>query len=337
MKVTVEEIARVACVSKATVSRVLNNSSNGVGEQTRNRVLDVINKMNYSKDTWNGNLNAMKSLSIALIIPDITNPFFAEIAKAIEERAKECGFMVFLMNTDFSEDNEVKLISKIVAKKVDGIILVPSGKECRSEHFLPSKYGIPMVFLDRKLDGIGKCIGVFSDNELASFMSCEMLIKHGSKDIVFISGPSEVSTSIERLTGYKDALGQYNINYNQNLIKNGDYTVESGYNAIIQLERAGIKYSAVLATNDMMALGALKALKELDYRVPEDIEVIGFDNIQFSQYFEPPLTTIQQPTIEMGRKAADLLLNLIQENNEQSDILRLQPKILIRKTTKRRF
>jgi LacI family transcriptional regulator len=222
----------------------------------------------------------------------------------------------------------------MVAKKIDGIILVPSGEYSQKEHSLPEKYDIPMILLDRKFAGEQAWFGVYSDNEYASFRACEMLIENGSKNIVFLSGPLGVSTSTERFEGYKLALKQYGIEYAPRLVKHGNYTVESGYNAVVELERAGERYSAILAANDMMALGALRALKEFSYQVPEDIELIGFDNISFSQYCDPPLSTIQQPTVEMGVKAIKMLLKII--NGEAvSESVRLQPKILTRKTTRK--
>lgn len=333
MRVTIEDIAKIAGVSKATVSRVLNNSPDGVGPETRIKVQNIIGKMNYSNDRSGLANLAMRSRSIALIIPDITNPFFADIAKAVETQAKQEGYMVILANTDFLEENEVKCLASIVAKKIDGIILVSSGEYTQKEHLLPEKYGIPMILLDRKLIGEHEWFGVYADNEYASFRACEILIGNGSKDIVFLSGPLEVSTSRERLAGYKIGLEQHGIAYNPKIVKRGNYTVESGYNAIVELECAGEKYSAILAANDMMALGALKALKEFSYRVPEDVELIGFDNISFAQYCDPPLSTIQQPTVEMGTKAMKMLLRVI-DGKTATESVRLQPKFLTRKTTK---
>ncbi len=333
MKVTVDEIAKIAGVSKATVSRVLNNVPEGVGSETRIRVQKIIDKMNYTSDRSGAANRSMRSRSIALVLPDITNPFFADIAKAVEARAKSEDYIVILANTDFSEENEVKYLSSLVAKKIDGIILVPSGENSRAEHLMPERYGIPMVLLDRKLAGEKRWAGVYSDNEYASFRSCELLIHNGSRRIVFLSGPVGVSTSTERFEGYKLALKQYGIEFNPQLVKTGNYTVESGYNAVIELERAGLKYAAILAANDMMAFGALNALKEFSYRIPEEIELIGFDNISFSQYCDPPLSTIQQPTVEMGMKATELLLRMIDGETELESV-RLQPRILMRKTTK---
>lgn len=333
MRVTVEEIAKIAGVSKATVSRVLNNVPEGVGESTRSRVQKIIQEMNYTTDRSAFTARGMRSKSIALVVPDMANPFFADIAKAVETCAREKGFITILVNTDFSEENERKCLANLVAKKLDGIILVPSGKTAGKEHFLPEKYGIPMILLDRRLEGDYDWVGVYSDNEYASFRSCEMLIKNGSDRIAFLSGPQNVSTAAERLEGYWQALKQYGCEHDPRMLAYGDYTVESGYKAVLGLERAGVKYSAILAANDMMALGALNALKELSYKVPDEIELIGFDNISFSQYFDPPLSTIQQPTVEMGRKATEMLFRKI-EGEEVTESIRLQPRILVRKTTK---
>lgn len=333
IKVTVEEIAKIAGVSKATVSRVLNNVVEGVGAETRIRVQNVIDEMNYSVDRSGAMFKRMKSRTIALILPDITNPFFSDIAKSVEVQAKQNGYLTIFTNTDFSEEHEAKYLASLVAKKIDGIILIPSGVCARKEHMLPQSYGIPMITLDRQLSGGTSRLGVYSDNEYASFRSCEVLIQHGSHRIAYLSGPLGVSTSRERLEGYKLALKQYGKDFEPCLVKCGDYTVESGYRAVIELERAGEKYSAILAANDMMALGALNALREFSYRVPDEIELIGFDNISFSKYCNPPLSTIQQPTVEMGIKATEMILKLI-DGEEVQQSVRLQPRLLLRKTTR---
>ena len=326
MRITLEEIAKISGVSKATVSRVL-NSAPGVGPETRKRVQEVIQRMHYTNDS--GQYKTC-SKSIALVVPDISNPFFSNIARSVERRAREDGYIVILANTDSSEKKELEYISNLIAKKVDGIILVPSGNKC---HLLPRKYGVPMVLLDRKLEGLEPECYVYSDNKYAAFHSCELFIRHGAKWIVFISGPMNISTSVERLDGYRTAIEQYGLPYSEDTVKMGDYSVESGYNAIIELECAGIHFSAVLAVNDLMALGAVKALKELGYRIPDEVEVIGFDNITFSYYTDPPLSTVQQASIEMGTAATGALLKLIQKETVQRRIS-LQPKLVLRRTTK---
>lgn len=335
MRVTLDEIAKLAGVSKATVSRVINNAPDGVGSKTRERVWEVVRRTNYSTDRSTFSARSMRSCSIAAIVPDIANPFFADIAKAVESQASEKGYMTIISNTEFSEKNETSIIKNLVAKKVDGIILIPSGYNAKPEHLLPEKYNIPMVLLDRKLVGKKVWRGVYADNEMASFQCCEMLIKNGSDQIAFLSGPLNVSTSVERMNGYKMAMKQYGYKLDTKLIKYGDYTVESGYKAIVELERTGQHYNAVVAGNDLMALGALNALREFSKRIPQEVELIGFDNIIYSRYFDPPLTTVQQPTTEMGYKATDMLIQMI-NGEEVTENVQLGARMVTRKSTRDR-
>lgn len=333
MRITMDEIAKLAGVSKATVSRVLNESECGVGEQTRVRVKKIAEELGYSVEQTEKKKNVSFTRYIALILPDITNPFFADLAKSVEDSLRRKGYSLVLANTDFSEDNEAAQIRELMVKRLEGILLVPSGIRAREEHDLPRRYQIPMVLLDRKLEGISDIPGVYSNNEYASVISCEHLIRKGARDIVFISGPLNVSTSIERFEGYKAVLAQHSIPFRPEMCRHGSYTVESGYNAVLELERSGISYSAILAANDLMALGALKAVREFGYRVPEDVQIIGFDNIEFSQYCEPSLSTMQQPTFDMGAKAVELLTGII-EKRDPVQPERLIPKLLMRKTTR---
>lgn len=333
MRITMDEIAKLAGVSKATVSRVLNDSECGVGEQTRVRVKKIAEELGYSVEQTEKKKNVSFTRYVALILPDITNPFFADLAKSVENSLRRKGYSLVLANTDFSEDNEAAQIRELMVKRLEGILLVPSGIRAREEHDLPRRYQIPMVLLDRKLEGISDIPGVYSNNEYASVISCEHLIRKGARDIVFISGPLNVSTSIERFEGYKAVLAQHSIPFRPEMCRHGSYTVESGYNAVLELERSGISYSAILAANDLMALGALKAVREFGYRVPEDVQIIGFDNIEFSQYCEPSLSTVQQPTFDMGAKAVELLTGII-EKRDPVQPERLIPKLLMRKTTR---
>lgn len=333
MRITMDEIAKLAGVSKATVSRVLNDSECGVGEQTRVRVKKIAEELGYSVEQTEKKKNVSFTRYIALILPDITNPFFADLAKSVEQSLRRKGYSLVLANTDFSEDNEAAQMRELMVKRLEGILLVPSGIRAREEHDLPRRYQIPMVLMDRKLEGISDIPGVYSNNEYASVISCEHLIRKGARDIVFISGPLNVSTSIERFEGYKAVLAQHSIPFRPEMCRHGSYTVESGYNAVLELERSGISYSAILAANDLMALGALKAVREFGYRVPEDVQIIGFDNIEFSQYCEPSLSTMQQPTFDMGAKAVELLTGII-EKRDPVQPERLIPKLLMRKTTR---
>lgn len=333
MKITMDEIARLAGVSKATVSRVLNGKTEGVGEKTRIKVQRVLEQVGYEKDKTLPAAAKTGYGSIGLIVPDITNPFFSDIARAVEDQARSSDYFVILANTNFSQETEKQYIVNFLAKKVDGIILIPSGSHSGEEHRMPAKYGIPMLLLDRKFVSERDWLGCYSDNAYAAFRACEIMYRHGTRDIAYLSGGNAVSTSLERLEGYKAALDYYKMCDSSELIQSGNYTVESGYDAIVALERANVQYSGVLAANDLMALGAIRALREFSYRIPEDVEVIGFDNIPFAAYCDPPLTTIQQPTSMMGRKACEMILQMIRGRQIQESVT-LYPKVVIRKTTR---
>lgn len=334
MRITLDEIARMAGVSKATVSRVINEVPEGVSEETRRRVKDILVQINYDTGLPLASRVGVRSQSIGLILPDITNPFYAELAREISFEAMKRGYAVLLGNTSFSVSDECKFITAFVAKKVDGVILVSAGGVCTEAHQMLEKYHVPCLLLDRDVTNMERCAIVKSDNMRASYVCCELLINNGSFDIAYITGSASVSTSKERYEGYRAAMRGFNFPYSEDLIKEGNYTLESGYSAVLELERAGTKYSAILCANDLMALGALKALKELSHRVPEDVEVIGFDNIVYGQYTDPPLTTVQQPTIEMGRCAANTIIDIIEGKKIVKKQIQLQPKLLRRKTTR---
>lgn len=330
MSITIEEIARKANVSKATVSRVLNNRAEGVGPETRARVAELLQSSGYVKNRGGGD---GQTKTLGLILPDITNPFFAELAKSVENCASENGYTVILGNSDFSAEKEEANILTFVSKRVDGVILISTCNKCGQKHRMFERYKVPCVLLDRSLP-LAATASVSTDNEQAMFNVCELLIGHGTRQIAFISGPTELSTAQERVVGYKRALQEHGIPVNRALILYGDYTVESGYNAVMQMERAGLEYHGIIASNDMMALGAMQALREMSYRIPEDVEVVGFDNISYSLLCDPKLTTVQQPTAEMGRRATRLLLDAIKGKSIAEPTVRLQARLILRKSTK---
>ncbi len=330
MRVTLDEIARRAHVSKATVSRVLNNSPVGVGAETRARVAAIIESSGYS--AAGSGERSVRTQTIGLILPDITNPFFADLAKSVEKCAYENGYIVILGNTDDSREKEKEYVSTFVSKKVDGVILVSADSIYRKDHDFFAKYHIPVVLLDRMVP-MSFTAGVFTDNEYAIFSACDFLIRHGTDKIAFIAGP-DTSTSQERLEGYKVALKQHGIPFSEALVKKGNYSMESGYGAVMELEKEGTRFNGIVASNDTMALGAMRALKELAYSIPGEVEVFGFDNIAYTLMCDPQLTTIQQPTTEMGRLGVQLLLEAIQGKDLQKKTVRLQPRLVFRQTTR---
>lgn len=333
--ITVTEIARLANVSKATVSRVINNKS-GVGNETRERVKRLIEELGGEQA---GPLaTRTKSKIFGVVIPDITNPFFAQLSKALVSACDQYGYSILLSITDFDPVLEGNGIKTLVSKCVDGVFLISACSEALPEHERMAKYDVPCMLLDRLPAGIKYFSSILNDNAYATYMCCEQLIRNGSRDIFFITGNAGLSTTQERLDGYKDALKQYGIEFRPEYVYAGDYTINGGYEAIIEMEKTGAKYTSVVASNDLMALGAMKALREFGYRIPEDVQIVGFDNIPYSQYVSPQLTTVQQPCVEMGRRAAKMMVDYVSMSIEQRkrvnpSIIRLQPKLLKRETT----
>lgn len=271
----------MAGVSKATVSRVVNGIEQGVGPETRRRVLQIVKETNYRSYSLP---SQNQSKTLGLIIPDIINPFFGELVKAIEGEATEQGYTVLLGNTDFSMEKEERYLSIFLAKRVDGIILVTTAQTAGEHYQRLKKYSVPCVLVDRMLAGAEYTAGIFVDNSYALFMACSLLIQHRNEKIALISGPRNISTSVERIQGYRDALEQYRLPFEERLIKYGDYTFESGYRAIMELEREGHPLYRSPGGNDTMALGAIKALKELTYAIPEEWKSSALTTSAFLSY-----------------------------------------------------
>lgn len=334
MWVTMDEIARIAGVSKATVSRVVNQKAEGVSDATRKRIQELLDRMGYqASPVFSAGTNA-KTKTIGLIVPDITNPFFPRLVEAVEEIASLNGYLVLLGNTNFSSEKEDGYISAFIAKKVDGIILASVQSRYSNAYDLFKKYDVPYVLVDRNIRHSHYGAGVFVCNDYALFTACEYLIRHGNTDIAFISGPAMLSTSVDRIEGYRAALTQYQIPYQEDLVKYGNYTVDSGYQAIMELYEDQIRFTAVIASNDTMAIGAMNALRKLKINVPEQVEVIGFDDIEFGKMISPALTTIQQPVREMGRKAASILLSLINGKDPEHKVVNLDARLIVRESTR---
>lgn len=334
MSVTIDYIARMANVSKATVSRVINNKAEGVGKETRARVQQVIEEYGYKPNLLARGIATSHTKIIGLVIPDITNPFFPAMIKAIENYTSKHGYTVILCDTDSSKEKEKQCISMLIANRVDGIILDTVLEEQQSISYDFSKYGIPCVLIDRKNKGLNYGAGIFVDNEYAFYIAAELLILHGNERIAFIQGPTDLSTTRERLDGYFSALKQYGLKKVPELVIPGSFTYESGYNAIIQLYEKEVPFTAVLASNDIMAFGALKALRDIGRKVPDEVEVIGFDNVQFSEIVDPPLTTLDQPLYDMGNKAAEAIISLIEGRRLSEVNIRMEAKLVMRKSTR---
>lgn len=335
MGVTMEYIARMANVSKATVSRVVNGKQDGVSEQTRQKIQALIEEYGYTPNLIARGMATSKSKTIGLIIPYLPNPFFPELVHSIQKQLQLMGYTVMLCDTDSSVALEEQSIRTLLAKQVDGIVLATAQNERKEPYKEPIKLDVPCVLIDRKSSAIAYDVGVFTDNEFASYTATEFLLRHGNRRIAFIKGPDNLSTTKERLRGYQSALEQHGIPMDSQLLLTGDFNYGSGYRAIMELYEKCVPFTAVVSTNDLMALGALRALQQLQIPVPEAVEVIGCDNIHFCEMVQPSLTTIRPPLEAIGKKTAEVMVDLISGKQVKEKNIRFEADLVVRDSTRK--
>lgn len=334
MKVTIKDIAKIAGVSTATISKVLNKKDKDISEPTRQKILNIAKEYNYIPNTMARSLVTQKTKTIGLIIPDITNPFFPEIARGAEDKASEVGYNIIFCNTDDNLEKEEKYINMLMEKMVDGIIFTQSAK--RKEELKNLKLrSLPIISIDRdmKYEEIkGK---VLVDNFKGAYDGVKHLLERGSRKIIFITGALNTNTSIERLEGYKKALESFEIPFDENYVLEGKYRSEWGFEAVQMLFEKNVEFDAVFCGNDLIALSVMKALKDAGKSIPKDVKVLGFDDIYMAKLAEPELSTVRQPNYKMGYKAVELLIDIIENpsKKDREEKIILETELIIRKST----
>jgi LacI family transcriptional regulator len=267
--------------------------------------------------------------TLALLVTDITNPFWTTVARGVEDAANEEGLNVILCNTDESETKEDNYINLVVQKQVDGIVLVPSSERCESIHWIQEQE-VPVVVMDRKVTST--CVDVVrGDSEGGGYQLIGHLLDLGHRRIALLNGPANVSTAIDRAAGYRRALVEAQVEFDARLIYYGEYTVQSGYEMAQRALNSIPRPTALFAANNFIAIGALRALRHAGLHVPEDIAVVGFDDLPSEIVVEPFLTVSSQPAYEMGRRATELLLDRIAgEGPEKLQDIVLPTELIIR-------
>lgn len=306
MTVTIYEVARAAGVSTATVSRTL-NASGLVAEGTRRRVQAAITALGYQPNRVARSLVLKTTHTIAVLLPDITNPFFPALVKGVQLAADEQGYAVLLCHTGGDPAKEESFLEVLRGQQVDGVLLVGLVSRPQSLKRL-SRQGLPVVSLDRPVDLPGSA-AVRVDHRGSARLATAHLVELGHRRIAHIAGPMGLTVSQERLAGYRQALVDQGLASDPALVAGGDFSEEGGYQGISDLLARGVRFTAVFAANDLTAIGAITALRERGIGVPEDVSVVGFDDIHLAGYVSPKLTTIRQPAYEMGRCAAKLLID----------------------------
>lgn len=327
---TIREVAESAGVSYATVSHVINNTR-VVSQETRERVLAAMTALNYRPNALARSLRQGKTNTIGLVLPDSANPFFAEISRSIEDEAFNKGYSVFLCNTELDTQREFFYVDVLSKKQVDGIIFVAAGDQADSLDFL-LREGMPVVMIDRDLPNV-EVDAVLTDHQLGGLLATRHLIELGHRRIACIAGPSTITPSAERITGYRKALEQAGIPCEENLILRGDYHAQSGMEITHSILKMDPRPTAIFALNDLMALGALRAAAEDGYSVPKDLAVVGYDDLELAHFTNPPLTTIAQPKKEIGTQAVNLLVDRIARKTRPPSRIVLPPELIVRRST----
>ena len=333
---TIVEVAKHARVSIATVSNVIRGTRR-VSPTLRERVEAAIRDLDYSPNEIARSLKVKQTRILAMVLPDITNPFFPEIIRGAEDTAFERGYFLLTANTDEQIGRERRIVSALRSYRVDGILLASAPGKDSSHIRSIMKGGISIVCLDRTVSGI-KTDAVLLDNVRGGRECVRHLIQGGHSKIAIITGSLTLQTGLERLRGYEEALRESDIEIDRTLVLQGDFRDESGYRLGKELLQRDVKPTAIFVCNGVMTLGVLKAFEELGVRCPEDIALATFDDLAVDRSFHPHLTAVVQPGYEMGARAATILMDRV-EGKLTNDplVVRIVPTLVVRESTHSRM
>ena len=326
---TIKDVARLAGVSTTTVSHVI-NETRFVSDELRARVLAAMEELNYRPNVLARGLRLGETRTIGLIVPDNSNPFFAEVARIVEDVGFANGYSVILCNSDGSLEKEAAYIGVLIAKHVDGVIFIAAGSKVEHVSELAGA-GIPVVLADRDIAHTLADV-VLVDNEQGGYDATRYLLGQGHRRIACIAGPSDVTPSADRVRGYRRALEDARVLVREEWIVPGDFRFEGGEAAVDRLLGMGQTPTAIFACNDMMAIGALRAIRASGRQVPDDVSIIGFDDIPLASAVMPALTTVAQPITELATLATQYLIAQMQDDGDTRSRQRvvLEARLVVR-------
>lgn len=334
-QITIKIIAERAGVSVSTVSRVLSGKAKKyrISEKTEKAVIRIAKDLNYSPNQLARALRLSRTNTIGLIIPDISNPFFASIARYIELESRKSGFSVMICDTEENSEIEKDSIKILGMRKVDGMIICPVGKE--SKHISDiAKLNIPVITVDRYFPELNLAY-VVSDNYNGAIDAVNYFIENGHQRIAFIQGLRDSSVNKDRLRGYRDALKSHNIPFTDSFVVGDHFGEQSGYIGAKFLLNRPDRPTAIFAGSNLISFGAMRAMAEENLNIPDDISMIAFDDQPFSGYLSTPMTTIGQKKEEIGKISVKLLLNEMNlENKSDQKGIIMPTELIIRKSVK---
>jgi LacI family transcriptional regulator len=327
--VTILDVATRAGVSAMTVSRVL-NSPELVSAKTKERVEKVISVLGYTPNALARGLKG-STRTLALIIPDISNSFFTHMVHGAEAVAREYNYTLFLGNSDSSLEIQDRYLSKMLSHQIDGLLIVPMGNGSRKTLERVQSRGVPVVLMDAKVPGL-KSDQVVGDNRKGGFELTQHLINLGHERIALVSGSQDISTMRERQQGYKQALEHYQLPFEPDYFIRTDFSLKEGYEAVQKLFSLRQPPTALVALSNLLVVGMLQALREAGLRVPEDVAVVCYEDIELASALQPFLTVMAQPAKEFGRIGAEFLLERITNPERKTCSTVLSPSLLIRRS-----
>jgi LacI family transcriptional regulator len=332
---TIEDVAIKACVSKSTVSRVLNNSAK-ISEQTVRRVLDAVQQLNYEPNNIARSLSKKKTHTIGVVLEDLLNTFFTEVVGGIETTLKKAGYSMFLTNTAYDYENEVKLTRMLMRNKVDGILITPVRQDSEAIALLKERK-VPFFVINCKCDH-QDIDWIVSDNIQGGYIATKYLIDLGHRKLMHLRGVNIQSTN-DRFEGFRKAVLENGLKLSDMRVIGNAKFIQDGYDVMkkfIRKQNTGSFPTAVFAVNDVVAIGAIEALNEYGIRVPEDVSVIGYDDISIASLVRVPLTTVLQTKFKMGEIAAAQLIDKIERKEKRiTRQFLVRPELVIRKSCQR--
>lgn len=334
MSSNIYDVAKLSNKSIATVSRVINGSGY-VSENTKKDVLEAVKKLNYNPNQIAISLTTKKTSTLGLLIPDITNSYFGELIRHIESRANDYGFQIFLCNYEGNREKVWKYIQNMMAKSVDAIIFtVPKENGDILDRLKDVAPNMPVIQIGCSNADEKNIYNVTIDYEYGGYIATKYLLELGHRDICFIAGLDISYVTRKRLEGYKHALKDYNVEFIEDRVIYGEYSLEHGYFSLKQLIQDNNIPTAVLAGNDKIAIGIYKALSEANLKIGKDVSIIGNDDIDIANYIQPSLTTLKLPVDRIGTYVADLAYKIIKnENGAEINSLVYRPELIKREST----
>jgi len=331
LRPTIKDVAKAVGISTTTVSLVLNNKPNRISKMKKAEIIKAASELNYRPNRIAVSMVTKETHTIGLILPDISNLYFSELAKIIEEEFRKYGYTVLYGNTSDSVEYDFEYLNIFIDSNVDAVIMVLSASFSEENkirfHQIIDNNPVPIIILDRSIND-KNMKSILLDQQLGGYLATTYLIHLGHRKIGCITGPKNMSSANERVNGYILALSEAGIPFDENLIIEGDFSVESGMRALPYL--LGQSVTAVFASNDMMAIGIYRECNRFNVKIPQDLSIVGFDDIFLSEFIDPPLTTISQPIDKIAKEAVNQILLLLHgDASDKNDVI-FKPVLKVR-------